>query len=166
MVVLLLPLCGINVHAHDIEAKNADGVTIYYRWINDRTELAVTYRGDDWLDGRHCYSGIVVIPESVKYGGNTYSVTCIGSGHFFGIELTSVTIPNSVTTIGSSAFMDCDNLTSIVSEIKNPFIISGVGFSSYAYATLTVPAGTKSLYQSTTGWSEFQNIVEASGGGH
>ena len=47
MVVLLLPLCGINVHAHDIEAKNADGVTIFYNWINDRTELAVTYRGAD-----------------------------------------------------------------------------------------------------------------------
>ena len=150
LLVIFALMASFPMLAHDIEVKNADGVTIYYRWINDRTELAVTYRGDDWLDGRHCYSGIVVIPESVKDGGNTYSVTCIGSGAFFGIELTSVTIPNSVTTIGSSAFMDCDNLTSIVSEIKNPFIISGVGFSSYAYATLTVPAGTKSLYQSTT----------------
>lgn len=77
--------------------------------------------------------------------------------------LTSLTIPNSVTFIGSSAFYGCKSLTTIVSEIENPFEISGVFDSEIlANATLTVPAGTKSLYQSTVGWNQFQNIVEAS----
>ena len=31
--------------AHDIEVKNADGVTIYYNYINDGTELEVTFLG-------------------------------------------------------------------------------------------------------------------------
>ena len=31
--------------AQDLEVANADGVTIYYNWINDNKELAVTYLG-------------------------------------------------------------------------------------------------------------------------
>ena len=95
------------------------------------------------------------------------SVTSIGSEAFFDCSsLTSVTIPNSVTSIGSSAFYRCDGLTSVISEIKNPFTINDYVFRSsndviYTNATLTVPAGTKAKYQSTAGWKEFKNIVEA-----
>ena len=47
------------------------------------------------------------------------SVTSIGSYAFFHCSLTDITIPNSVTSIGESAFGGCLGLTSIVVESGN-----------------------------------------------
>ena len=59
-------------------------------------------------------SGAVVIPDSVVYRGNTYTVTSIGYEAFeIYSGLTSVTIPNSVTSIGVRAFSSCSGLTSV-----------------------------------------------------
>ena len=40
LLILLLCMIGANVSAHDIEVPNADGVAIYYNYINDNTESA------------------------------------------------------------------------------------------------------------------------------
>ena len=46
-----------------------------------------------------------VIPSTVTYNGTTYSVTSIGDLAFYDCSsLTSITIPNSVTSIGGGAF--------------------------------------------------------------
>ena len=103
--MILLPWVA---SAHDIEVKNANRVTIYYNYINDGTELAVTYRGDSPSSYSNEYQGNVVIPEEVTYMNRTRKVTSIGDRAFYNCEyLTSITIPNSVTSIGSSAFYEC-----------------------------------------------------------
>ena len=97
----------------------------------------------------------LVIPDGVTSIGNKAFYNCS--------SITSVTIPSSVTSIDNNAFYGCSGLTSIVSKIKKPFVIDNSVFDSniYATATLTVPYGTKSLYESTAGWNQFQNVVEA-----
>ena len=53
-------------------------------------------------------SGNVAIPSSVYYNGTTYSVASIGRYAFGSCTgLTEITIPNSVTSIGSLAFQEC-----------------------------------------------------------
>ena len=112
--ILLLCMNGKSVSAHDIEVPNADGVVIYYNYINDGTELTVTFRGHLALEYRNEYSGAVAIPEEVVYEGRTLRVTCIGWSAFDGCsELTSVVIPNSVTELQHGSFYDCSGLTSI-----------------------------------------------------
>ena len=69
----------------------------------------------DW-SSMYNYKGIstITIPSTVIYDGQTYNVTRIGSGAFYNCtDLTSVTIPNSVTSIIEWTFQDCSNLTSI-----------------------------------------------------
>ena len=110
ILIWLLPMV---VSAHDIEVENAYGVTIYYNWINDKSELEVTYRGSSPYIYNE-YNGNIDIPHSIFYEGNTYNVTSIGESAFAQCyEMTSLYIPNSVTSIGNYAFGSCSSLTSI-----------------------------------------------------
>lgn len=62
LLTLLLPLVA---KAHDIEVENAQGVMIYYVWINNSTELEVSFRGNYSGEYNNEYSGEVIIPESI-----------------------------------------------------------------------------------------------------
>jgi hypothetical protein len=105
LLTVLMSMFGVKASAHDIEVANKDGITIYYNWINNNTELAVTYKGNYSTDHQNEYIGNVVIPASVNYEGVMYNVTSIGPSAFRECSiLTSITIPNSVNSIGYSAF--------------------------------------------------------------
>ena len=76
---------------------NADGVS-------------VTVTGHA-LDYEHA-NGPLNIPESVNYEGTDYAVTNIGNSAFlYYFYLTSLSLPNSLTTIENSAFAYCSGFT-------------------------------------------------------
>lgn len=113
LLSVLMSMVGAKAFAHDIAVANA-GKTIYYVWRNNHTELSVSFCGTYYSYSNE-YSGTIIIPESVEYGGNTYSVTSISEKAFRDCSgLTSVSIPNSVTSIGEYAFSSCSGLTSVI----------------------------------------------------
>lgn len=135
-----MSMVGAKAFAHDIEVPNADGVTIYYNWINNQTELAVSYKGSASYSYSDEYSGNVVIPNSVTYNGNSYPVTSIENSAFGSCTgLTSITIPNSVTSIEKYAFSYCTGLTSItisnsVTTIDNYAFLDCTGLKDISIA--------------------------------
>ena len=121
-------------------------------------------------------SGNYEIPETVNHDGMTYQVTSIGESAFQNnTTLEQVTIPSSVTSIGSNAFADCVNLKAIYTYATEPVNLAKVRTRSDAGSVfdgvdketciLYVPQGCVEKYRAAEGWNEFKNIQEFSGTG-
>ena len=79
------------------------------------------------------------------------SATSIKNFLFSNTALTNITIPNNITSIGSSAFRECINLTSI----KIPNGITSIQDATFSYCTnltsVTIPSSVTSIGTSAFG---------------
>ena len=125
LLLMLLPLLASAQTYYDVEVNG-----IYYKLNNETKEATVVANtgldnDDDWSILNPSYSGDLVIPETFVSGGNTYTVTKIDGqvrtsstfysrGAFEGCkELTSITIPKSVKSVGNYAFSGCTSLNAV-----------------------------------------------------
>ena len=92
------------------------------------------------------------------------SVTSIGNSAFgYCRGLTSVSIGNSVTNIGNGAFYGNYNIQTIACKAKTPPTCGTDVFKdvSVVAISLTVPKESVSLYQTADTWGDFWNITGA-----
>ena len=144
--IMLFSIIGTNVSAYDIKVPNADGIMVYYNYVNDGTELAVTAGNLDSSGYSSDYSGTVVIPEEVTINGRTLKVTSIENYSFFySIELTSIFIGDNVTTIGKGAFKGCVGLTSIAIGNSVTTIGEEAFKQCHSLTSVTIPNGVTSI---------------------
>lgn len=135
LMALLLSM-PINASDYQYDGKyDFEHEGFYYDIINEN--VSIVSAGSDDLK----YKGDVVIPSQVTYNGKTYNVTCIGELAFYNcINLTSVTIPNSVTRIDMAAFQGCSGLTSVTIPHSVTYIGWGA-FSGCSLTSVTIPIG-------------------------
>ncbi len=135
--------------------------------------------------------GAVNIPESIAYKGKNFnvteiadkplddydafsncfhitditipdSVTSIGSRAFEScLELKNITIPDSVTSIGDSAFYNCPNLTT---DIKIPDGVTNIGYEAFfdcsSLTNITIPDSVTSIGDSAfSGCASLESIT-------
>lgn len=90
-------------------AYSFESAGIYYNITGNNT-VEVT-RSDE---NNNTYSGSVSIPETVTNNGTEYSVTKIGEYAFQGSAVTSVSMPECITSIGQYACNECGSLETVV----------------------------------------------------
>lgn len=99
---------------------------IYYKLDKTNKTASVSRKFEDpnKKENAKVYIGSVNIPSQINYKGVDYTVTSIGTYAFIWCDqLTSVTLPHSLTSLEYGAFYDCTRLASI--EIPNTVIQIG-----------------------------------------
>ncbi len=94
-------------------------------------------------------SGKVVIPSSINHNSKTYPVECIGYKAFYNcFDLTSITIPESVTSIEREAFYNCFSLA----NVTIPKSVTNIGkyafFNCYSLTSITISDSATSIGES------------------
>lgn len=106
LITIAVLLCSTTMYAYDFEVD-----WIYYN-ITSATDFTV-----EVTSGDYCYSGDIIIPSTVSYNGEIYTVASIGEEAFFGCtDLTSIEIPNTIISIGNKAFNGCTTLKELYIE--------------------------------------------------
>ena len=122
-------------------------------------------------------SGDIVIPQSVTYEGNSYIVNSIiyptnttsygghtsisaEGGAFQGSSITSITIPSTITTLSSCAFINCSSLKKVVL----PSTLRSIDFGCFAYCRsleqIDIPDNTSTISEwAFGGCSSLRSIV-------
>lgn len=138
-LLCLFWMIGMSTWAYDFY----DDDWINYNILSESSlTCAVTYDDKDGF----LYEGDVVIPSTVTYAGKTYAVVAIDASAFKNCpDLTSVTIPSSITTINKEAFAGCTGIT----EITIPDGVETIPASAFKGCTklntITFGTGVKTI---------------------
>ncbi len=164
-------------------SNNGEGIHLDEDSVLAHLGYTATYVDDKW----HLYKDdqevtSLVIPETFERDGINYKITGIASDTFYNCSLTSVTIPESVTSIDSYAFGYCNSLASITIPEGVTSIGDHVFWGCHSLTSITVPEGVTSLGElafgscsslATITWkdtsytdpTEFNNAVSGISGG-
>ena len=121
-------------------AYSFESAGIYYNITGNNT-VEVTYSDRD----NNTYSGSVSVPETVTNNGTEYSVTTIGESAFKGSAVTSVSMPEGITSIDYDAFYECQNLETVAL----PESLTIFGFRAFESCkllkTIKIPSGVTAI---------------------
>ena len=139
LLTISMLMCSVSIFAQGFEVGG-----ICYTIVNENSKMVGVINPQEM--GRSPYSGVISIPQIVRYGGVSYTVTDILEFAFNGTgNLTEVNIPSSIIRISKGAFLHARQLTSgVVSDYNEKYSSKdGVLFSKDRTKLLQYPPGNK-----------------------
>ena len=132
-----------------------------YDFISDGIHYNILSETDRTVTGGNEYSESIVIPPKAIHNSKTYSVIKIGKSAFKGYRyLTSLTLPNSITTIETGAFKGCCSLTSLTLPNSLTTIASETFEDCFRLTSLTLPNSLTSIgYNAFKGCSSLTSLT-------
>lgn len=137
-IIALLCVCQVKADYMATPDFQKDG--IYYTINDDGATVAVTFKGNLSLVGRshNCYSGDVIIPETVENENKTYTVTGLKKYTFYFCSITSVSLPSTLEFIEVEAFRGCKSLT-VLQLPAGLTKIGSIAFAESGIQSLALP---------------------------
>ena len=138
---------------------NANILEINGIWYNiiEKGNIAEVVRNHSIKTYSGTYSGDIVIPDKITYEDKEYKVITIKDAFLYSAELTSVSIPNTVTTIESCAFKGCSELATIII----PNSVTSIGSSAFSecssMTSFTIPNSITTIESGT--FSECKSLT-------
>ena len=109
-------------------------------------------------------SGVTAIPDQCFYGCSSLEsvtipegVTAIGYDAFSSCKFNALTLPSTITSIGGGAFINNDNLQSIICSATTPPTLGDYAFSHNSGIDIKVPLSSIAAYRQAEGWKNFTN---------
>ena len=129
-----------------------------YRVVDNTAKTAkVTYQGSDAWSNPYTQSSIV-IPSTVQFNGETYTVVEIGEQAFTSAAMSSITIAPTVKTVGNYAFQNCKDLITVdLSTIENfgEYVLSCCYGLTSAKLPTTIQSIPTGIFQQCTSLTSF-----------
>lgn len=159
-------LMSINVNSGNMRYCSVDGV-LFDKACTKLVQYPIGKKGSEYV----IPSTVITIGEGAFISSTNLhtitipeSVTTIGLGAFMDCtSLGMITIPQSVTSLAKYSFYGCTGLKSVTSITANPFEIESNVFetsnNTFTTATLYVPIGSASKYQTVGGWKNFKKFM-------
>lgn len=151
-----------NNFAYDFTAVCESGQTLYYNVLseNEKTvELTYAehydagyYQWYTYYYGVTAPSGDLVIPETVQFNDKDYTVIKVGENAFNACDLSSVVFPNSIISIGESAFAS-DTHVSLIGELFLPDSLQSIGNRAFEWNTALTAVYIPNSVRSIGSWS-------------
>ena len=130
---------------------------------------------ENWgSDGEITYEQAAAVTDlETAFGGNTEITSFNELRYFIGltqieeyafqncIGLTSMEIPDFITSIGNSAFDGCSNLNLIIIQSIEPPILETNVFLNTNLTNIYVPVESVDIYKVAPEWVNYTNIISA-----
>lgn len=168
LLVAALMAIGQNAFAYDFSAVAPSGQTLYYKIIDPTNHYVMLTHpsGPDepwayqclWDDNSNIPMGPLVLPNTVTHNGITYTVRAVGERAFYKCPIFSVTMPNTVDSVGPYAFGECPYLTEITFSNTLRYIGSGA-FCALNLGDVILPSSVRVLGNGAFGCSNITTIT-------